>query len=648
MTRLLLAVLALLVGATVAEAPAQQSPARQPEMLADAPGIHRRVIVRPGTELSQQPAATAPSGPMAGFSVLYVYGTRSDGQQTWLEVGPALDGRTVGWLPEVRTIAWRQNMVVAFTNPRDRQPAIFFRDGDTPHALWMDSAGRAAHAADLRRAAAAGQQGPVLALEPASHINILEQFYLLPILAHRTLDNERGERAVRLEVISAPATPPAPPVPDDAAFERFRGGLVFVIDTTISMAPYIERTRQVVRETVARIRGTEVGDRFRFGMVAYRDAMDGNPALEYVTRLIAAPNLDEPPEAVLPRIDAVAEARASNDAFDEDAIAGLKVAVQEIDWSRFGGRYVVLITDAGTRDADDPRSATRLGIEEIRSIAQRAPNNLVLAAIHLRTPEGRNNHARAQRQYRALTQQPNDGPSLYFPVNAGNVDEFQQVVQALTGGVLDNVSRIIGRPVGQPPGGETAAQRRIREQMASVGQAVRLRYIGEAQRQTAPDVVRSFVLDQDLEDPAPARRPLEPRVLLTAGQLSDIATTLRVITEQMIAGRLDRNSFHSRLRSAMGATFADPRRVPASQSAEVASLFGEFLNGLPYRSAFMELTIDDIRSMGGVEFDQLRQRLERKIRLYSEYNRERRYWYQIEGNTNPAEAVFPLALDDLP
>jgi hypothetical protein len=62
----------------------------------------------------------------------------------------------------------------------------------------------------------------------------------------------------------------------------------------------------------------------------------------------------------------------------------------------------------------------------------------------------------------------------------------------------------------------------------------------------------------------------------------------------------------------------------------------------------MEMTLRDIREMDGVTYDQLRQRLERKVRLYAEYNRERRYWYQIQGNTNPAEAVFPLALDDLP
>jgi hypothetical protein len=649
--RALLALL-LLAAPAAAQAPRPAAPAapqaRLPEALPDAPGLYRRVIVRPGAQLSQQPAASAPSAPVPGFTVFYVYGSRAEGQNTWLEVGAALDGRTLGWLPEVRTIAWRQNMVVAFTNPAGRERAMFFRDGDTAHALWMDSAGRAARAASLRADAAAGRQGPVIALEPEAQVNILEQFYLLPILAHRTIDTERGERARRLEVVSAPATAPAPAPANDAAFERFRGALVFVIDTTISMAPYIERTREVVRDVVAKIRGTEVGDRFRFGMVAYRDHMGGNQALEYVTRLIAAPNLDEPPDAVVPRIATVEEAKASNDAFDEDALAGLKLAIEGIDWSRFGGRYVVLITDAGTRDADDPRSATGLGVEQIRSLAQHPANNVVLAAIHLRTPEGRNNHRRAERQYRPLTLLPNETDSLYFPIAAGDQQQFQQVVEALTAGVLENVSRIIGRPVGQPPAGETAEQRRVREALASVGQAVRLSYIGEATRQAVPDVVRSFVLDQDLAEPTPARRPLEPRVLLTAGQLSDISSTLRVIVESVNADRLNSRGFFERLRGAMGATFADPRRVPASQTAEFGSLFGAFLDGLPYQSQFTETTLREFSEWGTVRQRELTNRLERLIRLYAEYNRERRYWHQLPGNSNPAEAVFPLRLDDLP
>jgi hypothetical protein len=41
-------------------------------------------------------------------------------------------------------------------------------------------------------------------------------------------------------------------------------------------------------------------------------------------------------------------------------------------------------------------------------------------------------------------------------------------------------------------------------------------------------------------------------------------------------------------------------------------------------------------------------RLESLLRLYAEYNRERRFWTQLDGNTNPNEAVFPVPLDNLP
>ena len=620
---------------------------RLPETLQDAPSLYRRIIVRPGSRLSPQPGA--PGQPAQGFSVFYVYGRRAapDGS-TWLEVGPALDGRTVGWLPEARTIAWRHNMVLAFNNPAGRERAMFFRDGEVPRALWMNTAARAQEAQRLRTEAMAGRDGPVIALEPETHVNITDQFYLLPVLNATPLQNERGQSALQLEVISAPLAPPPPRPNDDEAFRNFRGALVFVIDTTISMGPYIDRTREAIREVVARIRGTEVGDRFRFGMVAFRDAMDGNARLEYVTRMISAPDLNEPPEAILSRLPGVQEAQASNDGFDEDAVAGLKMALDDVNWQPFGGRFVVLITDAGARDANDPRSATGHSIENIRALAQHPQRRVTMAAVHLRTPEGRANHRRAERQWRELTETGTPAGQLYFPVRDGDVAEFGRVVDALARGILDQVSTIIGRPVGQPPQNETEAERRAREQMAAVGQAMRLSYLGEARRQTAPDVVRSFVLDQDLVDPTPARRPLEVRVLLTSGQLSDMATTMRNIVEAANADRLSAAQFFERLRAAMGATIADPRRVPQSQTAELGSVFGEFLRGLPYQSPFMEITFDEWRNMSHGRRREVTNRLESLLRLYAEYNRERRFWTQLDGNTNPNEAVFPVPLDNLP
>ena len=37
------------------------------------------------------------------------------------------------------------------------------------------------------------------------------------------------------------------------------------------------------------------------------------------------------------------------------------LAVNDIEWDDFGGRYLVLVTDAGAIDGDDKLSSTKLG-----------------------------------------------------------------------------------------------------------------------------------------------------------------------------------------------------------------------------------------------------------------------------------------------
>ena len=52
---------------------------------------------------------------------------------------------------------------------------------------------------------------------------------------------------------------------------------------------------------VARISDTAVRDNFRFGMVAFRDHMGGDPRLEYVTHMISVPSFEEAPDSILDR-----------------------------------------------------------------------------------------------------------------------------------------------------------------------------------------------------------------------------------------------------------------------------------------------------------------------------------------------------------
>jgi serine/threonine-protein kinase PpkA len=630
----------------VTEVSAQQA-ARQPLLMEGRSALFQRVILRPGARLAERPDANAPAQPTPGFGVFYVYARQGSGADAWLEIGAAQDGRTQGWVPAERTIDWKQTMVLAFNNPAGRERAMFFREAETPRALWLNTRGGAAEATRLREAARANTEGPVIALEPENFIDITRQFYLLPIISAQRVENEAAQEARLLEVISAPAQAAPPPPADPDALRNYRGSVVFVVDTTISMGPYIDRTREALKRVVDRIRDTAVRDNFRFGMVAFRDHMGGNPRLEYVTRMVSLPDLAEASDAILPRLSQLAEARESNEGFDEDSLAGIKLALDEVPWQQYGGRFIILVTDAGARDAKDPRGQTQMGPEEIRQLAQSEAKQVAIYTIHLKTPEGRNNHARAERQYRELTRFGAAG-ELYYPINEGNMGQFGQTVDALTDALLAQVAAAVGRPIAGIRAPQTAAERRISEQAEIVGTAMRLSYLGRATQQTAPDVVRSFVLDQELNpaDPRPERRPLDVRVLLTRNQLSDLATTLRNIIQAQAAARLSPESFFERVRAAAAATARDPRRMAEFQ--RLGGAFGEFLQDLPYQSQIMEFTQDEWNSMGAGRRTEIVNALEAKLSLYEEFNRQPSLWVSFDGGRNPGEAMYPVPLDALP
>lgn len=617
--------------------PAEAQSARRPLLVEGTTSLWQRVITRPGAVLAPRPGETARTTAVPGFSVFYVY-DRRDG---WLEVGEAANGRTQGWIAEDRAIPWRHTMILAFTNPAGRERAMFFREAATVREAWR-APDRAARAAAFRSAGAAG---PVIALEPEVHVDITRNFYLLPVLSAEVMEPEGGPTARLLEVISAPARAVAPRAGAEA-LRDFRAAVVFVIDTTISMQPYIERTREAIRRVVTRIGDTVVRDNFRFGMVAYRDSLDGRPQVEYLTRLVALPDFNAAPDAILPRVAEVREATASTEGWQEDAGAGIKLALDEVKWSEFGGRFIVLITDASMREPPDPRASTGMTAADLNALARSETKQVAIFVIHLRTPEGgRADHLRAERQYRQLSAFGAAGP-LYYPVPEGNLASFGAMVDALTDTILAQVAATVGRPIAGlgPPQGEAA--RRIAEQTEVVAHAMRLAHLGRFEGAGVPDVVRSFTIDEDWADPTPARRPMEVRVLLTRNQLSDLAQTLRGIIDAGNAGRLAPETFFGRLRGLAAAMARDPRRVAELQ--RLGGVFAEFLDGLPYRSRIMDITEDEWVAMGAGARREIINALEARLRLYEEYARQPELWVNLDRARDPGEAMYPVPLAQLP
>lgn len=618
-------------------AQAQTPPARAPLLMPGKQSLYQRVIARPGATLSAA-ADGAGARPMPGFTVFYVYGRPAGG--TRIEVGRAADGRAEGWLEDAKAIDWKHTMVAAFTNPAGRQPLLFLRTERDERLLMMDvQAGQKANA--LRAAALAagpgGDPGPVLAIEPQRVVDFSRNFYLMPILSAERIEREFGPPLRLLEVISAPAEPPRPPAPPAAA-SGFKAGVVFVLDTTISMQPYIDRTREAIRGIVASIGSSPVRDNFRFGLVAYRDSLADSPGLEYSTRIYGKPDFNQPADTINTGVATAREATASSNGFDEDPIGGIKAALDEIDWSPMAGRYIVLITDAGARTATHPHSLTHLNIGEIRELAK--ARGVAVFAIHLLTPEGRarRNHEPAAAQYQELTQFSGTRP-LYFPVPNGAPDAFARTVQDLTRSLLAQVGEAAGRPVAGPPPSPAIA-----ESVRVVAEAMRLTYLGRAENTQAPDVVRSWTTDRDLTDPAVAS--LDIRVLLTRNQLSDLARSLQAVLQAGLAGRTEPRTFFTQLRSTFAAAARDPQRIAGA--TRIGALLGEYLDDLPYQSEVMDIQEADWLAMGAIAQRTVLNNIEAKLRLYQEFQSNTDLWVDLSGTRAAGEALFPVPIEALP
>ena len=272
--RLLIAVLA----AFAVTADAQQN---RPLTVEGKRALYQRVIAVPGAQLLDAPGASrAFAQPVTPFTVFYVYDRRSHEGRSYVQVGIDSTGEIDGWLPAEQAIDWQQTLTVGFKDPARQPRVLLFNERDALREI-IDANDAERYEALRQRAIAGDVAGtPIAAIQPEGVIDIRRNFYLVPILSHE--DVLIGDYQGRLlRVASVPLRDPAPE--DDP----YRAGIVFVIDTTQSMRPYIDRTREIMRDVYAQIEAAGLSDKVAYGLVGFRDSTEAVPALEYEARVFA-------------------------------------------------------------------------------------------------------------------------------------------------------------------------------------------------------------------------------------------------------------------------------------------------------------------------------------------------------------------------
>ncbi|MGN1281827.1 MAG: vWA domain-containing protein [Succinivibrio sp.] len=616
----------------------------EPLLIEGKSSIYQRVLTTPSCRLMKSPADKNGST-VDAFTRFYVY-ERENGL---IKVGPDDSGKISGYLSDKCTVDWKMQTALMFTNPANRNRALVFKTKDALNSV-IESPDPAAKMQPLMKKALSGQYAEgVVSIEPENYIDYKNQFYLLPILDFEETMFDDGNYVRELKIASVTKNEGQSSKNDeDNQLKIFKAAIVFVIDSSISMQPYIDRTKETIQTITKSIHDLGLSSNVHFGLVSFRSNTKVTPALEYTSKVFVKPGAVTDEKEFENKLSSLNQAKVSSKYFDEDSFAGISTALDEVDWSEYGGRYIVLITDAGGIKGSDKLSSTGLDSKELRVEADH--KGVAIYTMHLLTDSGKrnSNHEKARAQYMDLSYNQTISKSLYYPVNAGNVDSFGKMIDSLSNNITKQVKLLSeGKSaVGEAMTEESDSQ--MEKDTVALGYAMQLAYLGEKLGTSVPPFMTGWIADRDLA--SHDRATSTPVVLLTKGELSSLKDITSRILDTANQGILEPEQMFSQLRSIAVSLGRDPSTISKEKTLKLneLGLLGEFIEDLPYKSRIQELDEDTWSSMGPDEQNQTIEDLENKLRYYQQCNDDAARWIQLNKDEDSSEAVYPVPLEVLP
>lgn len=698
--KLLRGTVGLSLAASMAALMAAPSQALEPLLMEGKTTLYQRVLTTPSCRLNP-PAA--PYGTQAGvavpaFSQYYVYREEDQGNgQVILSVGPDATGKITGKLDAACTVPWKQQLALLFTNSAQRYRALIFDEETALDAIIDNDDGAERYRTLYDQVMAGNQAEHVISIEPEEYVDYQQNFYLLPILnsvesmfpdgsyvykheiasitapdAQNVTAAHAGDQAASAQPASASAAAASASAAAPAsatvatgdgatagkgaaagaepALVGFKSAVVFVIDSSISMQPYIDRTKKAINAIYKSIEASNLGSSVNFGIVSFRANVRKVPGLEYTAKMYLRPGEATDAKTFNQKVAALEQATVSSAQFDEDAYAGINLALQDINWNEYGGRYIVLITDAGAIDGNDAQSTTGLDANALRLEAEHY--GAAIYTLHLLTASGKrhNNHDHAREQYELLSYNSILGKPLYYPVNAGSVESFGSMVDTLARSLTAQVQLASS---GQMAAGSSLSATAPKTQEESLvvdsnalGLAMQLAYLGRVQGTKSPDFLQGWISERDVVDHN--KVVCTPIVLVNRNQLSDLYTLVKGVLESGIAGQLSSDAMFAQLQALAAQMGRDPNQLSKSSTIAQMGIMGELLDDLPYKSRIASYSPEDWYNLGSQEQDNIVRSLENSLNYLQHCSSDNDRFIKLNVDADASDEVYPIPLDALP
>ena len=607
--------------------------------------LYQRILTRPNTPLTSTPQDSSPIETFRAFEVFYVYESQNIGDKKFIEVGRSLSKGPEGWMEHKNTIPWKHTVVLAFNNPANRDLALIYK---TKQKLieTLSQEDVSARLRQLQRDVKnndLSNDSPIISVEPNEFVDIEEQFYVLPILDHADIRLPNRVRAKMLKIASIPKKEGVgvPRVINrEDALKNMRIGVTFVIDTTASMQPYIQAIGKAMGQFRDRIAGSTEADRFRFGLVGFRDNIELTPDIEYVTRTFLPLSENSTATKFVQIIGQVKSSESNSTGYNEDAIAGVMAAADGMDWQPFAARFIILITDAGPRTPGDDANQGHLAPREVANYLH--DKQIALFTMHLKSEAGKFDHEYAENSYVSMSRF--GGQILYFPIQNADTQALQTQVNAVSSQLLQLVTATIEQTLGEAQSSQDQTSPDTNERVNRVFEAMRLAYLGRVSDSQVPDVFEGWLTDRDPLDRFAF--PVSPYMLMSRNQLSTLRDVMLQAVELGTSREGTSDDFFVHLRSIFGSASRGAHAL--SEAGTLGDLLAEYLDGLPYNSEIFGITEADWRRMSALEERQLIDGIRSKIAALERVHNNTARWHPISPDAPDGEHVTLVPLSLLP
>jgi serine/threonine-protein kinase PpkA len=636
--------------------------------------LYQKVVTLPGALFRDSPTSD-PKDSITTFTVMYVYDRQDYNGFMWLQCGTGTTADNLTWIRQDRLMEWKQSLVLIFSEKTGRSPLLFFkRKADIVNIATNPGITNVLNQLTVAfkkykdEGAIPPTDYPVVGMEPENDEGAIpsDKFYLMPIFNY---DEQFSDFKV-LEVasinpgnpdlvVSSLPTGSNPEVnPNDQKPPKL--GFAFVIDTTVSMGPYIEMCRSISRDIYQKIIDSGNAEDMSLAFVAFRSSVKAAPGIEYTSKVISPFKNALDKDSFESSLSQVKEATISTHSFNEDSIAGLYTAVNDLDWSSFDGGVILLLTDAGPLDRSDQYRSVEDNPATIKEKA--ASKNIRIVTIHLKTPQGNNNHTYAQEAYQTMSFEA-AGLKGYVDIPIKDVNVGTETYKNATRDLVNNLDTALRSfnltvPTSVADDSDTTNDpvKKAADIGSLLGYSIRLDYLGSQKDTSPPTVVRSWITDMDLSslDSKNKRnvRTIQVAVLLSRNQLSALIESLQSIVKGAENSRLQNEpfSFFDYVISAAAELTRDPGKYalnPGANKLVETGVINEFLDGLPYKSEVMNITEDDWDKMGDILQVEFIEDLKSKISVYQSYYIDVNNWTKFDKE-NEGDSLYRVPLTMLP